>query len=576
MGYLPHINAIQTDRDYITQFGGYNHNSHINPNEWFDMRNLSSDEAPLVTVRKPRKLLRKLEKSNGLFAHTKLCWVDGTKFYYDGEEKGQVEDSKKQFVAMGAYILIWPDKVGYNTHTGEFFSLGNKVTVAGAKWTLCKPDGIDYDYKPGAEPPAEPENGTVWLDTSGDTHVLKVYSSYTGMWTSVPTTYVKIASEGIGNGFAEGDGVEISGMTEESLNGSYTLTAVNDDSLIIVGIIDKNGEQNTEATVERKIPDMEFLTESQNRVWGCNSDEHQIYACALGDPKNWFKFPGTAADSYFATIGTPGRFTGAATHLGYVLFFKGDVVHKVYGNKPSNFEITDTNCRGVEAGSEKSLVLVNETLFYKSKRDVCTYNAALPSPISEALGDIEYRHAAAGTHGDKYYISMQDEYGAWAMMVYDGRTGLWHREDETHAEYFASYDDDMFFINEDDKGLYSVNGSEAYKDDAVFKEETSYEWSAVSAPIGLDSPDQKYISKIQLRIQVEEGALFRVEVQYEGEMHRGSIEWKELFRINPLYRRSYTIPLIPRRCDTMRIRISGYGKFILYSISKTIEQGGDG
>ena len=41
---------------------------------------------------------------------------------------------------------------------------------------------------------------------------------------------------------------------------------------------------------ERRVPDLEYLTECDNRVWGCSSSENVIYACKLGDPTNWFSY----------------------------------------------------------------------------------------------------------------------------------------------------------------------------------------------------------------------------------------------------------------------------------------------
>ena len=74
--------------------------------------------------------------------------------------------------------------------------------------------------------------------------------------------------------------------------------------------------------VERRVPDLEYLTECDNRVWGCSSSENVIYACKLGDPTNWFSYRGIAADSYAVTVGSDGPFTGAATCMGYALFLR--------------------------------------------------------------------------------------------------------------------------------------------------------------------------------------------------------------------------------------------------------------
>ena len=196
-----------------------------------------------------------------------------------------------------------------------------------------------------------------WLDTSNN--VLKQYASDTGQWVSVPTTYVKISADGIGIGFAVYDGVKISGLPEEyeSLNGDTILWGVGDDYIIVVGLTGNTKLTSGSIRVERTVPGMDFVTEQDNRLWGCSSDSHEIYACKLGDPTNWNCFMGISTDSYSATIGTPGDFTGACSHLGYVLFFKEDVIHKVYGNKPANYQVsTQGGCRKAATTAWQPLV----------------------------------------------------------------------------------------------------------------------------------------------------------------------------------------------------------------------------
>ena len=71
--------------------------------------------------------------------------MDGTDFYYNGFLVGTVEASEKQFVGMGAYLLIWPDKKYYNIQTGEFGDLGASFTSDGSVgFTLSKQDGTAY------------------------------------------------------------------------------------------------------------------------------------------------------------------------------------------------------------------------------------------------------------------------------------------------------------------------------------------------------------------------------------------------------------------------------------------------
>ena len=585
---LPVLNGLKAAREMVTTFRGLNRMPQAGPGEWADMRNLTGTQFPTLAPRVPRGMVRKLTKPNGIFARDALGWVDGEELYYGGELVGRVEDGPKRFVAMGAYVLVWPDKLQYNTATGVMESLEAETTTEGTvTYTLCRDDGSAYEaYETGGTPPDSPDDGQLWVDTRDTPHVLKQWSSMRGLWVSMPTTFVKISAEGIGAGFAAHDGVTITGCEIETLNGDVLLYGADADSVIVTGVIDQTGTQETPVTIRRTVPDMDYITEFGNRVWGCSSKNHEIYACKLGDPKNWRCYAGLSTDSYAATIGTPGDFTGAATHMGYVLFFKEDVIHKVYGFKPSNFEITEVKARGVQKGSEKSLAVVNETLYYKAAASVCAYGTALPQGISMALGTETGADAVAGTAGELYYISMRGKDG-WEMLVWDERRGLWHREDDTEAMGFARVNGTLYCLRADGV-LFTMDGTIGPYGDEEFahvegEAEGSYaggrsatkrrqpppEWMAETGDIGISSPDRKYVSKVTLRLTVGENALVRVWVQYDG----GS--WRNVDRMNPWGQRSVLVPIRPRRCDVMRIRLEGYGDFRLHALTKSVEGGSE-
>ena len=556
----------------VSQFGGYNHNLRIGDGEFYDMQNMSSDLYPALSPRLPRGKVRQLTKPNGLFSHNALAWVDGTDFWYAGSRVPgfTLTDSKKTFVAIGAYIVIFPDKKYFNTEDQTFGNLGETVNLSSVTVAPCRLDGAEITPTVSATAPADPADGDMWVDTGSTPHVLKQYSAVNGVWSSVPTTYTKITGTGLGV-FSEYDAVTISGMSVESLNGSFILYRVGTDYVVVAAMVDAAASLSGEISVVREVPDMDYVTQNENRLWGCNSVKHEIYASALGDPKNWNQFMGLSTDSYALTVGSPGDFTGAITHLGYVLFFKEDVIHKIYGSKPANYQLTNVNCRGVEKGSEKSLQIVNETLYYKSRQDVCTFSGALPSSISQVLGGMKYKNAAAGHTGSKYYISMEDQTGAAHLFVFDEARGLWHREDGVKAEYFASLGDELYFIDESDKCLYAVSGTldETYTDDNAAVE-SKIKSFAVTGDIGLDSPDNKYASKIQLRVVIDADSLLEIYVQYDR-----SNRWECKYRMRPTGKRTFVVPIIPRRCDTMRIKIVGEGRYWIYSLTKKIEQGSE-
>lgn len=582
MRNYPILDDIPKSREMMQAFGGYNHNLRIPEGEFDDMKNMSSSFYPVLSPRGKRGIFTQLTDPNGLFAKTKLVWVDGTSLYYNGvlvnTTSIPLTDSAKQFVSMGAYLLIWPDKVCYNTKTQEYFKLEASITTStDVVVTLAKQDGTAYPAPfVSATEPEDPEADPLWMDTSSSPHVLKQWSAQTSMWVAVPTTYVKIAATNIGKQFANGDGVTISGLTNATLNGSFVLQGTADDYIIVTAIIDAGFEQTAPVTVKREIPSMDFLCESGNRVWGCSSDTNMVYACKLGDPKNWFCFQGVATDSYNANLGSDGKFTGAVAYRDEILFFKEDIIHRFYGTAPSNFVRSDIVCRGVERGSEKSLVVLNERLYYKARNGICVYDGAIPTDISGAFGSERYKNAVGGAFENKYYVSMKDTSGAWHLFAYDTVRGLWHREDSTQAMQFATHEGELFYIDATTKKIMTVGGrltinvDTSTKYDPVGALEGDVQWYVETGDIGMDMPDNKYVSQLLFRLEVDVEKTISIEFKFDS---AGS--WVKYDIPVKTPKRTVSLPFYLQRCDHLRMRISGTGPCKIYSITKTIEQGSD-
>jgi hypothetical protein len=342
------------------------------------------------------------------------------------------------------------------------------------------------------------------------------------------------------------------------------------DWIVVKGIIDNAITQDKPITITRKMPYMDFIIESGNRLWGCrygkNANEeivNEIYASKLGDFKNWNCFMRISTDSYVAPVGTDGQFTGAITHLGYPLFFKENCVHKVYGNYPANYQIQTTACRGVQKGCEKSLAIVNEVLYYKARSAVCAYDGSLPVEMSSALGEMSYHNAVAGSLGNKYYISMSDANEEYHLFVYDTLKGMWHREDDTQATEFCNCRGDLYYIDYADNQIKTVRGT-------GITDPSQIKWEAVTGIIGTDSPDKKYISRMDVRMSLDVGARVAFYAEYDS-----SGEWEYLFTMDGVKLRNFAVPIRPQRCDHMRLKIIGTGDAKIYSICKTIEQGSD-
>ena len=359
----------------------------------------------------------------------------------------------------------------------------------------------------------------------------------------------------------------------QTLNNTMVVWEKGDDFIVGVGIIDQMAVQTTEdgaITVTRTMPNLDFITESENRLWGCrygvaaNGEVvNEIYACKLGDFKNWNCFMGLSTDSYAASCGTDGQFTGAITHLGYPLFFKEDCVHKVYGNFPSNYQIQTTVCRGVQKGSHNSLAIVNETLYYKSRNGICAYDGSLPVEMSYALGNEVYSDAVGGAHGNKYYVSMKDLSDEWHLFVYDAAKDLWHKEDSLRADTFCSCGNEMYCIEYETKDIVTLLGSGIESTEDVV-------WMAETGVLYLSYPDMKYISRMTVRMSLGIGAECSIYAKYDEDA-----EWVPLYSVTGTSLRSFPVSIRPRRCDHMRLRFEGVGAAKIYTVTNTIEQGSD-
>ena len=583
----PQLTQPATSRTTVEVFSGYNHNARISDGEFYDMRNLTSDYAPVLAPRKTRGLFLDSGNVQGMIAKDSLCYIDGSCFVMNAYRvdmglSTEEEDCPKQLISMGAYVIILPDKKYINTaNLTDWGNIDAEVTTTAAvTFTPCMQDGtpLSPNYIQPTEPD-NPENMALWMDTSSTPHSLKQWSESAGMWSSIATTYVRIQCPGIGKAFSQYDGITITipdGLTADTaaqlkeLNGSAIVYAKDDDFIAVVGILDEETTIEEHITVSRKMPVMDFVIENDNRLWGCrygvNSKGevvNELYACKLGDFKNWNCYMGISTDSYAVSLGSDGQFTGAITHAGYPIFFKEHCMHKVYGQIPANFQVQTTVCRGVQKGCSQSLAIVNEILYYKSQHAICAYDGSLPAEISYSLGDVQYCNAVAGAHGNKYYVSMQNATsGEWDFLVYDTAKGMWHKEDNLQAAQLCSCRDELYCSLPDGKIITILGSGEAYEENVA--------WMAQTGIINASLPERQYLQRISIRMILEPGSQVSILVQYDS-----CGEWENLGNMVGSNLRSFTFPVRPRRCDHLRLRIEGVGKAMIFAITKTISGGSD-
>ena len=327
----------------------------------------------------------------------------------------------------------------------------------------------------------------------------------------------------------------------------------------------------------RTIPMLDFVCVHENRLWGCrygiqiNSEGesktvNEIYCSALGQFRTW-TFSGTTAtsagDPYAMSVGDYGAFTGCVSLRGHLLFFKDDLVYRVSGNKPSNFQIDKISENGLQKGCEKSLEIIDGVLFYKSRNGVFAYDGSMPQKISEALGNYYYTDAVAGKHFSKYYITMVND-GKRMMYVYDKNTGVWYAEDSANVRFFTEYDGALYGGIDNHIVCLAGNVAEIFKDT---ESENKVKWYAESGDIGLDNPYPKYYHRVLVRMDIDMGARVRVSIDTVG-------DWMLAADFTSAKKQTVILPVNTPRCEHMRIRIDGEGIAKIYSIyyeTETVE-----
>ncbi len=502
--FLPYLAELSNpSKKYTVSFRGLNYSEGYQDGELIDCENLSTEKYPCISQRAKRVKVGQYEAPQTIHAKEGLIVIDGTNVFYNEKKVGEVTAGRKQTATIGNYVVIFPDKMYYNVAEDKFGSMEETYTAEGL-----------------------------------------VFTSNT------------ITTTGTFN-FRDGDAVEISGCATAENNKSPIIRGV---SSTVLTFGDDTFTATTEegtVTIKRKVPDLDFICESNYRLWGTKGNT--IFSSKFSDPLNFFVFDALASDSYNIDVGSDGDFTGCIPYSSHICFFKENTLHKLYGTKPSNFQIVTVNIYGVQSGCERSMCIVNEQLLYKGVDGVYAYTGGVPELISSKFGTKRFSNAVATCDGERYYISMKHN-DEWSMFVYDVLKNIWLREDSTHAYDMAFSDGYVYFIDESG-ALYRIDRTASRED---------IEWSATFCPFNETINEKKGYSKFHLRIEMTAGAWLTVDVKTDTDT-----QWKEVYKTYNEKARTITVPIIPTRCDSITVRLRGKGECTVKAFIREFATGSD-
>lgn len=560
----------------IIEFRGLNKNPVVEEGELKDMKNMTSDEYPCLYqrkargqytmpggIKKPISMICKNEKL-GIIAEKDGIGESVYAFYYDGEEHPEVgawaEDKgipiseETKMVAINTKICFFPQKIYYS-----LIDTNNPVGNLDAAILF--------------------ESAT--LTETGDGQIIQVQD----------TSYEEDAFLD----FAIGDAINLNVHLEiivedEELSKDITTAALIQDigfdgstNLPFITVPSETFLELAEMGVDtaslsnigidKGCPDLDFVMEYNNRLWGVSNKDNTIYASKLGDPRNWQYFQNTSIDSYYAEQGTDGDWTGLAPYSGHMLFFKEQHIHKVYGTAPENYQIVIAKARGVEKGSSKSVAIVNDIVFYKSTLGIMAYEGDKPYLISQKFGATKFKDVVAGTDGVKYYCSLlKENNGVYEpyMLACDINKGLWHKEDELKVRDFCLLGDELLFINENKVDYFNSNNIYVINSKNPMSNEEMIKWMVEIGPFDEYIENKKVVSKLAMRLSPEE----KSELDISISMDNGEYEYLE--HIADYHESVLFVPIVPRRCNKFTIKLEGIGRCRVESLSRKYRVGTGG
>ena len=394
---LPQIvNNISHHPTPLLEFRGLNLNNTAQPGEFKDTLGLSSAGYPFLTQIPERTEIHDYTAPRDIFVWDRSVFVvDSTSLVKDGTTIGTVSAGKKQVAVINTKLVIFPDKKYVDLTTDQIYDLA----------TSFSGDSVTY---------SSDDSGTV------------------------------LSKTGIGANFNVGDTVDVSigTTTYEHLS----VLAVSADQITVTSFLQSgSGSIASTVTVATSIPDLDFICSSGNRIWGVSNADNTIYCSALGDPSDFFTY-GSDTGAFSAVVGSDGDFSAICAYGGTILAWKENMLHKVLGSYPSEYYMIDTPTYGVQIGSEKSMVIINNVLYYKGVFGIYQFSGNSPILISSDLGLGIYTDGVATTDGRKYYIGMADADGAYHLYAYDLLHGFWMKEEDGQVEAMANLDRDVFYI----------------------------------------------------------------------------------------------------------------------------------
>lgn len=613
MSYLPKLPySEQRRQSQILQFRGMNLTDNYPLGSVRDSLNITTDRFPYIASRNARGAVEGEHNTyvSSLYNWDELVKVSGFVLYIGDERVADpqrlLDSSEKQFAVVNTKLVIFPEKVYIDMSEDEkvIRPLANSAAGTGGvlfnttDGTVVIPAVEEGDFTLFGANNALRVSGCV--ETGNDTvskymRISKVesfsptairYSYFSGDGSETAfkldrkgnfVTKVEVGGEPLATGWTFDYETHTVTFDTAPAAGANNIRIANKPGRVIITVDTAytpvyGGTEgaNVKVTFERDIPDLDYICASENRVWGCSNKTQTIYASALGDPTTFYAYSGVDTDSYAVAVGTDGDFTGCAAYSSSVLFFKEECLHKVLGGYPSQYQIYTYNLNGVKKGCHKSILNVNDTLFYVSLHGVCTYTGGGSSVLSSALGDINLSDAAAGSDGEHYYLSAKTA-DKWNLWTFSLKTNMWVREDDTEVIAFTTIGRTVYGIKNRSVipsmrygDIFVLDGGEPIDKDTPWSLTFTPFYETVAGSYNAQSSifAKKRYGRMHLRVELPKDSYIVASVKMDDG------RWNEAGRIVGQASGVYMMTVPIKTCDKCELKLEGKGSFAVLNMQR--------
>lgn len=553
---MPNLRAAQRKaEEQQMKFTGLDYRAEPNDGSCSDCSGITSRAYPSIRPHNQMKTIasyQQLTCVKGFGNDVLIC--AGTNIYWNGSkagtlthlnERGEIDVTTQRHAEMiNTQIVILPDKLIFDTSTGGVEPIDGMYPASGfVVYRQFVEEEQQYyhilDFSMGISDDADRSGADDLFQQVqlNDTVFLTGFTSIGTAWS------VDNKPDGITVRYIDREGYRI---------GFYDSSFPKKDEEATNGTEYVNGKKYTPHTetlyFEYRCPELELIAEADNRLWGTSGNT--IYACALGSPRNWFRYDGLADDAYALAVAGNAPFTAIKGYGTHVCFFKADCIHRVYGSKPSNYSLNTLLCPGVQSGGEETVQVINGVLWYAAPSGIYAYDGSSAECVSAQLGiqTIDADFAAAAEEG--YYIEMDCGHGR-QLYCLDTNNAVWTIWDKGWYAAAANVDGKLILATAAGEILQAAEGV------------TLDEWSIELNEFTEGVAGRKSYSKLVIQCDMAREAHMEIAVRFDGG------RWIPAFTMEGKYgKRVMYAPLPPNRCYGMAMRITGRGDVTIKGIAR--------